>query len=353
MGGENCDVFDGLEVAGASVERDTGGLPVAWRLLRVPANELVKAGRRMVLHLSQEDVQAIAKYQSEKGEKIPIDSRHALFLAASKAGVEEDELRKLIPQNTGALGYGNLEARPDGLWVKDVEWLPLARQVVADGMFRYFSPVVRGLKEGPLRVTSVAMDNVPALSGLDALAAEGEGAHMGSIEGKQQTKEARMERVEKALGELLGIESLVLSEEHDLDIAGKIEALAQNLKALKEECATMEALKAEKGELTAKISELELAAETARKEALIEDAARDGKITNAQKPALRKLDEAALGEFIAAAPKTVPLGKGVEPKPKDEDEAALTREEKELASWLGINPDELAATKKKMKKEGI
>ena len=74
-----------------------------------------------------------------------------------------------------ALGFAALEAREDGLYAVEIELLPLASKLFELGCLRYFSPVIRGLDgKSPLRITSVAMDNVPALSNLPILAASGE-----------------------------------------------------------------------------------------------------------------------------------------------------------------------------------
>ena len=77
-------LFDGLalgDVLGGGVN------PKPFRLFAVGKNELTQNGKPYVLTLSAEQIRAIADYHAKKGEKIPIDSRHALFLAAEKAGI--------------------------------------------------------------------------------------------------------------------------------------------------------------------------------------------------------------------------------------------------------------------------
>ena len=164
-------LFDGLalgDVLGDPAE------PKPFRLFAVGENRLTRNGKTCTLTLSEEDVAAIAGYHKAKGEKIPIDSRHALFLAAEKAHVSETEAARAVPSKTAALGFAALEARADGLYAVDVELLPLAAELFRAGSLRYWSPVIRGLDgKSPLRVTSIAFDNVPALNGLDVLAAGG------------------------------------------------------------------------------------------------------------------------------------------------------------------------------------
>ena len=336
-------VFDRMEL-GAEEARREGGRLTGWRLLKCGRNELVKGGKPFVLELGAEEIRGAVELQRGKGEKIPIDSRHALFLAAEKAGVEESEALRLVPQGVGALGFGSLECGEDGsLWIADVEWCPLAAELLAEGMLRYFSPVVRGLDgKSPFRVTSVAMDNVPALSGLDVLAA--------GQEEQATVMEARMERVEKALRGLLGCEALALSEEGDAEVAAKIDEVVAQLADLKAKLESAEAriaeLKGGKEAAEAKVAELEMSAETGRREALVGQALAEGRITNAQAESLRKLDSAALGEFLKATPgQAVPNGKGPAPK-KDEGELCLTAEEKDMAKTMGISQEEMLKAKK-------
>ena len=66
--------------------------------------------------------------------------------------------------------------------------------------------MIRGLENGPLRVTSVAMTNTPAINNLDALAAS---ANIKPATGGKET----MGKLEKALSRLLGRESIALEAE--------------------------------------------------------------------------------------------------------------------------------------------
>ena len=155
-----------------TVERDENGVPTSWLLVRAGPTPLRKNGEDYVLELTSKDLSGIVNYQRTSGEKIPIDSNHYLHLLAQKHGIEETDALKIIPSGVAAMGFGTLECRADGteLWIK-AEWLPNAYEFLKEKIFRYFSPVFRGLKEGPVRITSVAMENEPAIKNLDALAA--------------------------------------------------------------------------------------------------------------------------------------------------------------------------------------
>ena len=220
-------LFDGLAFGAEqpAVERSPDGLPRAWRLLRVGRNELTRNGKSYVLTLSSDDVAGMADYTAKKGEKIPIDSRHALFLAAQRNQVEESEIRRMLPHGVAALGFAGLQARPDGLWAVDVEFLPLAADLVAEGMFRYFSPVIRGLEPGGvMRVSSIALDNVPALNQLDVIAA-GDCVTI--------TEEVTMTKLQEALRKLLGDDALALGAETEETVAERVLALAGELPELR------------------------------------------------------------------------------------------------------------------------
>ena len=81
-------IFDNLALSDLHFEQDH---PKPFRLFAVGENHLTRNGKEFVLTLSAEDIKAIADYQQNKKGKIPIDSRHALFLATRKANLTESE----------------------------------------------------------------------------------------------------------------------------------------------------------------------------------------------------------------------------------------------------------------------
>lgn len=69
---------------------------------------------------------------------------------------------------------GRLELREDGLWVADVEWTDRARELIAAGEYRYFSPVIYWADEEYSELAAlgpVALTNDPAMAGVPPLAA--------------------------------------------------------------------------------------------------------------------------------------------------------------------------------------
>ena len=155
--------YSGLELS--EVGRDAEGLPVSWPILRAGDNIITRRDSMPVnLELSAQELQDIAAYQQAKGAKIPIDCQHVVSNLAGKLGIDETELLKKLPRYSGVAGFGRLEARGDALYLTDAEWLPIGREVMKAGQFRYFSPSIRGLDgKSPLRVQSVALTNNPCL----------------------------------------------------------------------------------------------------------------------------------------------------------------------------------------------
>ena len=332
------DVFDGLDMPPDPAP------PREWRLLRLGGNPLVKEGRELALELTPERLASAARVQEARGEKIPLDSRHALFLAAAQAGLEESEYLRQVPQGVAALGFGELEARDDGLWLVDAEWTPLAARLWENGSLRFFSPVVRGLGGGsPFRITSVALDNVPALSNLETIAAGGEDAPATNTTTAYNTKEASMDKLKKALSALLGDTALALGAEAEIDNAAeRVQALADELPGLREKALRADALGAE-------VEALKTAAETARRKALVDSAMARGGVCEAQRAALMGMESSALEGFLKAFPDNaaVPMGAdGADPAARPADDESLSDEERELIDIMGIDAEAYIAARR-------
>lgn len=323
-------IFDGLALGDVLAG---GSSPKPFRLFRVGENILTQNGRELKLTLSAEDLTSIAEYCRTKGEKIPIDSRHALFLAAERAGLSESEALKSIPSAVSALGFASLEMRDDGLYATQIELLPLAAELFKQGALRYYSPVIRGLDgKSPLRVTSIAMDNVPALNNLEMIAASGEAGVQTKTPGTGKQEEVNMTRTEIALRNLLGDSALALSDSTDETVAVKIEALAAELPELRRKAGEAD--------------KLALAAEQEKKRQIIDKAIGENRATNAEREGLMKLDVAWLSaELPKRAQNAVPTAPLPEGKKGDETEA-LSAEEKAFAEKMGLSAEEFLKSKK-------
>ncbi|MEA4862714.1 MAG: phage protease [Victivallaceae bacterium] len=351
---ENHDyqIYDGLALGAEAALESVDGVPRAWRLLRVGANALEISGKKLTLTLSAENIAQIVDRYKARGEKIPLDSRHTLYLAAEKFSVDEAAVAKLLPHGTATLGYADLEARADGLWVANAEFIPLAAEIVKAGIFKYFSPVVRGLNDGNLRVTSVALDNVPALNKLEAIAASAERL----VNPKQEVK---MTKVEEALAKLLGKkDALALGGETDdaalaaeinakgADLQGKTELIAVLKEVLqlpdtmlpadlRTKLQTLVDTAASAPQLAAKAETAALSAERTRGLA-------EGKLTNAmlETEPWKSFTSAAMSAYLSTAPVVVPVGSGGAAEAQKRDNAvALSAEASKIFDVLGLTGD--------------
>ena len=109
--------------------------------------------------------ESITSWFERIGRKLAIDYEHQSF---DRYNTRTDGLRP-------AAGWiGRLEIRDDGLWACGVTWTERARQLLASGEYRYFSPVVYWTDEDYSDVAAlgpVALTNDPAMRGVQPLAA--------------------------------------------------------------------------------------------------------------------------------------------------------------------------------------
>ena len=170
-----------LDTTGSpAVQLDAQGIPVAWRLFSYGRFSLTRDGLTVAGEFEPEHAAAIVAYFLRKGVRIPIDSEHFLYRLAQKLGVSETDALATIPDGKVAMGYGDLQQRADGLWVANIEWGPFARQLMSEMIYRYFSPVFRGLTDDRLRITSIGMMEVPATDNqVDVMAAGAESGDQG------------------------------------------------------------------------------------------------------------------------------------------------------------------------------
>ena len=347
-----------------TVKQDANGVPEEWTLLHAGVNRLVKNGKDYELRLSVEDLDAIAAYQVKKGEAVPIDSNHYLHILAEKHGVEESEVLRVIPSGVAAMGFGTLFREDDELRIR-AEWTPGAYELLKEKIFRYCSPVIRGLKEGPIRITSVAMENEPALNCEDVLAAGGEEEDVDPEDIGRNTVELKrlQDPIERALGRLLGKTAwneIVLSGEDDEDgaferTAAAIEAKADVITAMREGLgiaddepdesmsAALDAVKERAGQADALRQELDTmvcAAEEKRKAELIEQGLQEGKLTHALEDWAKTQDCAVLASYLKHAPAVVPKRMAFAPDKQRAPKRSLSAADEEMIRKFGFDKDE-------------
>ncbi len=396
---------DSRQSSDIPVERDASGVPVAWRIFKLGENSISQGSEIFALEFTPEMFDQIITYFAEKGAKIPLDSKHFLYYLAEKMGVDESAVLKFLPDGRGTFGFASLEKRADGLWVTNAEYVPLARQLMAEQIWRYFSPVVRGLVDGRLRVTSVAFVNEPALNNLDAIAASSEFlpgriplsmdeiqgnldalAASANIEKNNQKKEKEvMNKLLIAVAGLLAMDSISLGADGDAS-SDVIEKLKQHKarfdglldgekksddfrKSLCDKLALgadaapdvvvgkVIALAADAGQATqlkARVDAMELSAEKREHAALIEQGQKKGKLDNADLLAHAKsLDSIALGALLKVLKpgSAVPLDNLSREQLTDPDSIALSAADREMCSLTGTDEVKFLETKKQQAKE--
>ena len=348
------------------VIRDENGVPVEWTLLKIGDNPLCQEGKDDNLSLTAEQMREIMEYHRKKGELIPLDSEHYLYELANQKKLDESEVLKMFPGGVAALGYGSLALSGEDLRVK-VKWTPAAYEFMKEKIYKYFSPVIRGIENGPLRVTSVAMTNTPAINHLDALAASANltPSDRSDKSGRSDRKES-MGKLESALGRLLRRDNLALSgetsnEEKD-KIACEVEEKAdlfeqiKKLMGLAEEAGNSEIAAALKAiidkaagadEKQQKLDEMAASAEKAEHARLVAVGKSQGKITPANQAWVDSLDSKALSAALPHMAVEVNLNT-VTPDTRraDDNDVALSADEERIIRTLGIRKEDYLNEKK-------
>ena len=277
--------------------------------------------------------------------------------------MEENEALRLIPSGVAAMGFGTLFREGDELRIR-AEWTPGAYELLKEKIFRYCSPVIRGLKDGPIRITSVSMENEPALNCEDVLAAGGEEEKLDPEDIARNTVELRrlQDPIERALGRLLGKDlwnEIVLSGEDDAEnaferTAAAIEAKADTIASMREELgiadgepdeimsAALAAMKMRAGQADALRQELDTmicAAEEKHKAELIEQGLQEGKLTHALEDWAKTQDCAVLASYLEHAPAVVPGLMTFAPD-KRTPKRSLSEADEEMIRKFGFDKEE-------------
>ena len=344
-----------------TVERDACGVPVAWKILSQGGNPLVRNGIAGELLLEEEDLAAIMAYFQTKGELIPIDSRHYLHRLAMARHLDEAEIVRLLPEQIAAMGFARLERRGSDLWVRVEKWNPTAYELLKEGIFKYYSPVLRGLTKPPLRLTSVALENEPGINHLDSLAA--------AAESREQQKGGFMDpAIVGALAELLRADELALGAD-GVDagklaerIGEKSRLIAEIRNALglspevsdAEIAAALHSALAKAGgydALKAELDAIRTEQEVTRRDALIDQGLAEGKLTcDSAENWARKQDSAALAAYLEYAPVAVPLQRivtGEESRLAAQNDAApLSSDDRKAIRFFGFTEEAYKTARK-------
>lgn len=345
---ENGPMTD-LDRHSCGVIRDRDGIPVEWTLLRLGENPIMQDGVPGSIDLTREGMESILGYFREKGELIPVDSRHYLYELSVRKGLDESDVLRMLPSETAAMGFGSLFEK-DGLLRFRVQWNELAKALLREKIFRYFSPVIRGLKHGPLRITSVAMENEPAINDLDELAASAR-MRLHGVTPSQQGKDTGMEEKQKGPAVEDGGKDpaavnppeseLVREIRHSLGLGDEAEehVLLLAFKTMMEKAAEADRLREELEQARAEAAELRRKEEERNKKDLLDQGVREGKITPATRPWWEKLDCVQLSAHLPQAPVLIRQG-AMERSALGPDTGALTPEDRAACRLFGFSEEE-------------
>lgn len=353
---ENKSMTD-LDRQICGVIRDKDGIPVEWTLLRLGPNPIMQDGVPGSIQLTRDGMSSILRYFREKGERIPVDSRHYLYELSVRKGLDESDVLRMLPSKTAAMGFGSLFEK-DGLLRFRVQWNELAKTLLREKIFRYFSPVIRGLKDGPLRITSVAMENEPAINGLDELAASAR-TNLHSMKPSQQGKETGMEEkqkdpvVEDAGREPVAAEppepELLREIRRSLGLEDEAEehVLLLAFKTMMEKAAEADRLLEELEKVRAEAEALRKKEEERNRKELLDQGVREGKITPATRPWWEKLDSVQLSAHLPQAPVLIRQG-AMERSSLGPDTGSLTPEDRAACRLFGFSEEEFLRFRDRM-----
>ena len=344
-----ADILDlsAFGIESDSVVRDTAGIPVAWRVLKVGPWTLSQNGVAYSGEIVKEHLKSIADWYALKGEQIPLDSEHALKAIADALGTTEADPRVIavFPGGKGPCGWGALELRADGdeLWFQSTKITDALGEAFKQGMIKYFSPVIRGLKEGQLRITSMSHVSVPGINGLPSLtlAAETAATNPERIQTMNEILKAlglpETATPAEALAAVNALKEKAGAAGDALGLAGennKSDRIKLEIVGLKEKAAKADTLQI-------KVNELTLAADKAKKDELIADLKKNGKLTDAMLPWAEKLDVVSLSEFAKTAAVIVSTqASGAGKDRKQDDAIVLTAEQKQVAQSMGLTEEQ-------------
>ena len=363
------------------VRRDASGVPAAFRLLKPGKNSLTVDGQQIEGEITADDIQKILDYAALKGELVPVDCEHLLFLLAQLHQVEEGELMKTQPAlgESAAVGAVALTSENGELWAQVKKWSARAKELLTlqnDKFYLYFSPVLRGITgKSPLRLTSIALTNNSAFNNLDALAASdgiGFGA-AGALAVRQtinQEKQTVKDIIVK-LAALVGLDSAALTAE-GASLQPLLTALGIKVETMQAEGAKFVAgvkdaigLKDDQGldvaagliislaaraqgdaaaltDARAKLTTFEAEAKTR----LVSDLTGAGKLTEAMKKSawFTGLDFAALKAWGDAAPVVVQLERTTttETRPDPAAVGVMSTQAISIARACGMKPEDVA-----------
>jgi phage I-like protein len=295
--------------------------------------------KKGVFVFDEKSAESVMKHAEEYGNDFAVDYEHGMFSFIS------------LPGTGAAAGWFTPEVRNGELWAVNVQWTDAARERLEAREYRYHSPTFRHESEGGriLELLNVALTNVPATKNHRPLmasvadlfnpVADDEGEETPPMTWKTLLTMLGLgenategEAIAVVTRERASIQTLLSST--GKPTLPEAVAVAQAWKV------TAEGYKALSDELV----ELKSAGSKREMDVLVTEAKRSGKLTPAMEPHIRAMELSAAKAFVEALPVVVKPGKK-EPKAGGVDVSSLSAIELEVASQVGLSPEQYAANK--------
>ena len=359
----------------SSVSTDEQGLPARFRVLGWGTTSFTQEGNQAAFDFTKEQAQNIVDQFSQRSSDLPIDCEHLAFQVAKALKMEEQDLSPFYMAKA-AIGWWKPEVGEDGLYAVVTKWSDLATKIIKNRLWRYFSPVIRGIQSGQIRITSIALTNTPALDQLDELVASAAVSSILKLKANvialnrttKKTKGTDMNKVYAALISIFGADAVALSAEGEITnddaLAKQVTAFHQKNTTLTQTMRKELALSADTSldSLTgtfiasvakAKADALALSTVTAERDAMVTAAAEKehedlmaaglaaGKLASKEIEAWAKTQtNEILKAWLAAAPAMVQPGRIVTPD-KPQDANALSSELNQMAKGMGLSTEDI------------
>lgn len=139
-----------------------GEVPTEFRIFVMGENQ-TKDG--MVFVYNELSAQSVIELWKKNQTRLSIDFEHSSTEAAADGAI--------AVTGAPAQGWFDLEARPDGLYAINVEWLEPAATYIRDKKYLFYSPVFSHMKDPPyvvVEMVSIGLTNLPRINGLTPLA---------------------------------------------------------------------------------------------------------------------------------------------------------------------------------------
>lgn len=322
-----------IELAAQKGADGAPAAPSSFRIFKQGFNESTKG----VFKFSDTSARRVMDRAKAYGNELAIDYAHGMFAFISADPAESGK----------AAGWFTPELREGELWAASVSWTPKAERMLLDREYRYISPTFDTDEAGEIHALhNVALTNIPALHSLEPL--------MASWAAGQPEADDEEETMDKALLMLLGLNENA-SQAEVLAALQRLQAPQTELLQLTAKANATEALGVVKAWKAAadsvpamheELTKLKTATLDARKEALIAQGKREGRVPPAYEPLLRTWELSQLEAFLKVA---VPVhgtgGKATEPVDTTHATVALTAADREVMRLTGTAEKDFAAAK--------